>query len=95
MTESSFRAQLSTLMSRARMTIKQAMNELETVAQEAEVAGQREFAKAIRSIGNNLDHVAEMRLKPHGPICDHCDTKSDTGPAKAITPAGHPQTKGL
>jgi hypothetical protein len=91
MTADGFIAQPSIHMSRVRLTVKQALSELETAAQEAECAGDHEFARDIRATGNNLKHVAEMRLKPHGPISDDCGP----GPAKANTPAGHPQTKGM
>jgi len=95
MTADGFIAQPSIHMSRVRLTISQALTELEKAAQEAECAGEHELAKDIRATGNNLVHVAELRLKPHGPISEDCGPRSGTGPAKANTPAGHPQTKGM
>ncbi|MBO9424652.1 hypothetical protein J7444_07965 [Labrenzia sp. R4_1] len=91
MTADGFIAQPSIHMARIRLTISQALIELEKAAQEADCADKHALARDIRAIGNNLERVAEMRLKPHGPISDVCGTST----AKANTPAGHPQSKGM
>ncbi|WP_306147207.1 MULTISPECIES: hypothetical protein [unclassified Roseibium] len=84
MTADNFITQPSIHMSRVRLTISRASAELAKAAQESECAGDHALAKDIRAIGNNLEHVAGMRLRPHGPI----SKDSGTGPAKANTPAG-------
>lgn len=69
---------------RARITAAKACQDLEVAAAEAEAAGDRPGARAIRALAQNIAFTAQLRLTPRRPIGD--------GPAEAKTPAG-PQSQ--